>query len=187
MVESYLLLLLLIFAINVIPAFMPPTWVVLSFLFIQYHLLFWPTVILGVIGATSGRVVLALLSRKFESFLPEKLWKNYAELGELLKSRQSLTIPVVLGYAFSPVSSNSLFIIAGLSNLRLDIIAFSFFVGRVFTYSFWITASHQIGQRLEDIFSTHFTSINTLISALFSLLVIIVVGKIKWGKLFKKG
>ena len=187
MLLSLAMLWLLIFFINVIPALMPPTWIVLSFFFIKYNLPFLPTVILGVIAATSGRICLALMARNwFKDWLPKKLVTNYDDLGELLKKRQKLTIPVILAYAFSPVSSNSLFIMAGLSDLNLKIVAFSFFLGRLVSYTFWITASDKLSNRLEDIFAGSLKSYQTLISTAISLVIIVLVGKIKWKRFLPK-
>jgi membrane protein YqaA with SNARE-associated domain len=168
------------------PAFMPPTWVILSFIYVNYNLLFLPTLVLGVIAATSGRIVLALIARKwFKRFLPEKFVNNYIYLGRYLKNHEKLTIPVVFGYAFSPLSSNSLFIVAGLSNLNLKIIAVSFFIGRLITYSFWITTSNRLAHRLDDIFVGNFSNIGTFIGALVSLCIVFIIGKVKWSKILK--
>ena len=182
--EIYIFLFLLIFIINLIPAFMPPTWIILSFFYLQFHLGFMLTVILGVIAATLGRVVLALIARRYlEKILPARFLTNYQDLGEYLSKNQKLTIPVVFGYAFSPISSNALFIIAGLSNLNLTPIALSFFIGRLISYTFWITASDRLSSRLEEIFASHFSNLGTLISAVVSGIIILAVGQIKWKKL----
>jgi len=142
---------------------------------------------LGVIAATTGRVCLALLARFwFKNWLPDKFFGNYKDLGILLKEKQKLTIPIILAYAFSPISSNSLFIMAGLSNLNLRIVAFSFFLGRLFSYSFWITATDKLSNRLEDIFTGGLKSYQTLVSTAISFLIIVLVGKIKWRKFLHK-
>lgn len=183
-IEPYILLFILVLVINVVPAFMPPTWVVLSFLYIQFNLAFIPTVIVGVIAATAGRVLLALMARYwFKRFFPKKLFGNYEKLGNFLNNNQKLTIPIVFGYAFSPISSNSLFIVAGLSEVKLNLIAFSFFIGRMMSYSFWITASRRFSNRIEDIFAGHFSNLGSIIGLLFSILVIIIIGKVNWTKI----
>jgi membrane protein YqaA with SNARE-associated domain len=180
----YLLLLLLVFIINVIPAFMPPTWIILSYLYLQFNLAFIPTVILGVIAATSGRAVLAIMARSwFRKYLPHKFIANYDHLGKYLKDKQKLTITFVLGYAFSPISSNSLFIIAGLSEMKLSIIIFSFFIGRLFTYSLMLATSMRIANQLDKIFIGHLTSSKAVISAIISLAIVLIIGKINWGKI----
>jgi membrane protein DedA with SNARE-associated domain len=185
--EVYLFIFLLIFIINVVPAFMPPTWIILSFFYINNDLLFIPTIILGVIAATSGRVVLALISRYWlKHIMPIKFYSNYQYLGEYLKRNTKLTLPIVFGYAFSPISSNSMFIMAGLSDLNLKLIAVSFFIGRLISYSFWITASHQLSNRLDTIFTGTFSNINTFVSALISMGIVIIIGRINWKNFLKK-
>ena len=184
--EIYILLFILIFIINVVPAFMPPTWIILSFFYVNNDLLFLPTIILGVIAATSGRIVLALISKYWlKKVLPISFYSNYEYLGEYLKEHTKLTLPIVFGYAFSPISSNSLFIMAGLSNLNLKLIASSFFIGRLISYSFWITASHQLSNRLDTIFTGTFSNLNTFISALISMGIVVIIGRINWKNLLK--
>ena len=184
--EIYIFLFILIFAINVVPAFMPPTWIILSFFYVNNDLLFLPTIILGVIAATSGRIVLALISKYWlRKALPISFYSNYQYLGEYLKRHTKLTLPIVFGYAFSPISSNSLFIMAGFSNLNLKLIAASFFIGRLISYSFWIMVSHQLSNRLDTIFTGTFSNLNTFISALISMAIVIIIGRINWKNLLK--
>lgn len=182
----YIFLIIIIFGINVIPAFMPPTWIILAFFYTHYHLAFFPTVILGVIAATAGRTVLALLARHSKPFLSHQFIQNYESLGTVLQAKKKVTIPLILGYAFSPLSSNNLFIIAGLSNLNLAIVSGSFFLGRLISYTFWVTFSYHMPQRLEDIFSRDLTNIGAFISAAISIVVIYVLGKINWTKLLQQ-
>lgn len=46
--------------INMVPAFMPPTWAVLAFLGVRYPLLLLPLTVGGAFAAGLGRTVLAL-------------------------------------------------------------------------------------------------------------------------------
>ncbi len=184
-IEIYLFLFSIVFIINLIPAFMPPTWIVLSFFYLQYHLLFFPTVILGVISAASGRITLALVVRKLKKYFPNRFIKNYEYLGDYLELNQKFTIPVILGYAFSPLSSNSLFIMAGLSNINLKIVALSFIIGRSITYPLWIVTSHQIHDRLDDILVGNLSRVGSFITVIVSVLIIIIIGKINWTKVIK--
>ena len=183
--EIYLFVFLIIFIINIIPAFMPPTWVVLSFLYIHFRLLFLPTLLIGVVAATLGRVVLALAARSglVRRFLPKKFLANYEDLGTYLKHNHKITIPVVLGFAISPISSNVLFIIAGFSKANLKVIAFAFAIGRFVSYAFWMTTTHKLSNNIIDIFKGNFTNISSLLSILVSLLIIFIMGKINWSKI----
>lgn len=185
--SDYIFLAVIIFGINVIPAFMPPTWTILVFFLLTFHLSFLPTVIIGACMATLGRVVLALLSRKYGSrLLPKKVVQNYHALGGFFKKHKRLTIPAVLMYAFFPIPSNQVYIIAGLSEISLRVIAFSFLVGRLISYSFWVGVSYHLSNNLESLFINHVTNYRSLVMEILSLLVIILIGLINWQKIVKK-
>lgn len=184
---EYLLLGLFIYGMNVIPVFMPPTWIVLAFFYHHYHLAFVPTVIIGATTATFGRVTLAYLARHvLHDKIPKSWTKNYDDLGAYVKSHQKLTIPVMLTYAFFPISSNYVYIMAGLSGLPINIIAISFFIGRLISYSFWISAASFATRHLEDIFQGHLVQSQTIIFEIAGLLVVWGIGRIPWKKILPK-
>ncbi len=182
--DMYLLLAFIIFVINIIPAFMPATWVILAFFYIKFHLLYLPLLLIGVIFATFGRVLLALISRYWlKKILPKKFYENYNYIGKYLKTHKSISIPIILGYAFMPVSSNVLFIIAGISNLNLRIIASCFIIGRLISYSTMLSLSSYTFHRLESTISHHFISNQTIIGTFLSMFIFIMIGYIKWDKI----
>lgn len=182
----YLNLAIIVFVINVVPVFMPPTWTILTFFYLHFHLALLPTVIIGATTATVGRVVLATLAKQyFRPFFSREILGNYDALGQFLHKHQHLTIPIILTYAFFPISSNQVFIVAGLTKLKLKIIAFSFLFGRLISYTFWISAASHISKTLEDVFLKHFSDAGTLVFEISGLLVILLIGKINWEKVLK--
>lgn len=181
----YAILAILVLGINTIPAFMPPTWSVLAFFYLHFNLAFIPTIIIGATFATSGRLILYLLAKHFSKHLPDRFKENYHTIGKYFDKRQHLTIPVVLLYAFLPIPSNQIFIIAGLSKAKIGIIAFSFFVGRLISYTFWVNVADRAADRLENIFSHHFANTSVLILELIGIILIILIGQIKWKRLLK--
>src|SRR3989338_2339559 len=107
---SYVFLTSLVLGLNIIPAFMPPTWTVLAFFVTKYDLLQIPVVLIGASCATLGRVVLVGISRKyFRRILSADSQENYASIGEYLNSNKHITIPLVVAYAFLPIPSNDVF------------------------------------------------------------------------------
>lgn len=171
---------------NIIPVFAPPTWTVLAFYFLRYHLSLLPVVIIGAVAAMLGRIVLYILAKNyFVKLFPKRWLTNLHVLGKFIESHESLTIPVVVAYAFSPISSNQLFIAAGLSGLHVGLIAFSFLIGRFISYTFWISAANRIADRLEIIFSNHLSNYGALIAQILGFLVIIFISRINWGKYLK--
>lgn len=183
----YVLLASIVLGLNTIPAFMPPTWTVLAFFVIKYNLELLPVVLIGATFATLGRVILASISGKyFRRFLSNDSKDNYTSLGKYLDSHEHITIPLVLLYSFSPISSNYIFIAAGLTKMRLKLLAGSFFVGRLISYTFWVYTTHKLSDNLTDLFGRHFARTGSIILELVGLLIIFLIGKIAWKKILKK-
>lgn len=180
-IEPYLFLFLVITAINLVPAFMPPTWIVLALLVAQYHLQIFAVIFIGVCAATIGRVLLSLIARHFSGyFLHKPFFRNYNHLGTFLTTHEHITIPIVFGYMLSPISSASLFIMAGLARMKLRVIVLSFLLGRFVSYTFWVMTSHQVALHFEKLFEHTNSNRNAVMGFIISCLIIVLVGKINW-------
>ena len=187
LIGTYVLLSSIILGLNIIPAFMPPTWIVLAFFVIKYHLMLLPVVLIGATFATIGRIILANISGKyFRRFLSSDSKENYASIGKYLDSHKHITIPVVFLYSFSPISSNYIFIAAGLAKMKLKLLAGSFFVGRLISYTFWVYTTHRLSDNLADLFGNHFARTGSIIVEILGLLTVYLPGKIAWKKILKQ-
>src|SRR5205085_9167336 len=102
MAESVLALCLVwgtVFLVNLVPAFMPPTWSVLAFFLIQFDLPLLPLSIGGALAATAGRLALALGARWLgPHVLPAATLENLTGLGEYLRKHQKWIGLAVLVY-----------------------------------------------------------------------------------------
>lgn len=182
----YLLLGLLVFAMNVLPAFMPPTWIVLVFFFLQFKLLPVPVVIIGAATATTGRILLYYLARhKILKYLPKKSQKNYEAFGKLFHIHKNVSIPALLLYAFLPIPSNQVYIAAGLAKIDVRLIAALFFTGRLISYSSWIATTHFAFKGLFEIFKKYVLSPHIILLELFGFLIIFLLSQIDWSKFIK--
>ena len=142
----------LIFALNVVPAFAPPTWMALSwigFAHPQYNP--FAVALVGAVAATAGRVVLAKLSRIIirQRFMSEASRTNIEVIKEAIEGHRALTAGTFLFFAFSPFASNFLFIAYGLTGLPLLRVALPFFVGRLASYGFFIVSGAAAGRHFE--------------------------------------
>jgi membrane protein YqaA with SNARE-associated domain len=151
-VSTLVLLFGLIFGLNVIPAFAPPTWMAVAFIGFEFP--GTNTVLLALVAATAatlGRITLAKLSHWLvrEKLLSDAHRKNIDIIKERLEKRAVLTVSVFLFYALSPLPSNFLFIAYGLTGLPLLRIALPFFIGRTATYSFFILSGAAAGRRFH--------------------------------------
>ena len=147
-----LLLFIVVFALNIVPAFAPPTWMTLSFVGLTV-----PSVnvmLLAAVGATAatlGRVGLAKLSRLIvrQKFLSEQARLNVDALKQGIEGRKALTSTMFVAFALSPLPSNYLFIAYGLTSLPIILLAAPFFIGRILSYGFWVTTASALGDRLN--------------------------------------
>jgi hypothetical protein len=186
---SIVLLFVIVFLLNLIPAFAPPTWMVFSYLGFNN-----PTSnvgLLAVIGAgaaTLGRLTLAKLAHLVirRRFLGDATKQNIDSIREGLEGKRKLTFSVFLFYAFSPLPSNYLFIAYGLTTMKLKIIALPFFLGRSVSYAFWGLSSSAISSRIsmESSKTLPYLSAYFIVSQLLLLYLIYLFTRVDWRALF---
>jgi len=145
-------LFIVVFALNVLPAFAPPTWATMSFIGLAIPNI--DVLLLALVAATAatcGRVLLAGLSRALvrQRLLTEQARRNVDAIKIGIESRRAMTIGTFLGYALSPLPSNYLFIAYGLTSLPIALLALPFFIGRLVSYAFWTRTASTVGEWLD--------------------------------------
>jgi uncharacterized membrane protein YdjX (TVP38/TMEM64 family) len=191
MILCVLTLFAAIFILNIIPAFAPPTWMVLSYVGFRYPLN--NVVLLAFVGATAatlGRLTLAKLSRAIirQKFLSQSTRDNIDAIREGLEHRRTVTFGVFLFYAFSPLPSNYLFIAYGLTSLSWRLVAIPFFIGRLVGYSFWAFAGSAVARNIvfESSEAQSYLGVYFVASQILLLFVIYVFTKIDWRTLLTR-
>jgi hypothetical protein len=189
--SALVLLFSVVFALNVLPAFAPPTWLVFSYIGFRYPT---PNVTLfalvGALAATLGRVTLAKMARVVirQKLMSQKSRENVDAIRQRLVGRKKLTFGVLLFYAFTPFPSNFLFIAYGLTAMDLALVAVPFFIGRTLSYSFWGFTSSAVA-RLLPLESTNllpYLSVYFLLSQVALLGLVWVFARIDWLALFER-
>jgi len=184
----FLIIFLVVFVLNVVPIFAPPTWSVLSFIAIRFNSNIILLAAVGAVAATLGRLVLAKLSTVIvrQRFMSDETRKNIDAVKERLERNSKVTFGAVLFYAFSPFPSNHLFIAYGLTALKLKLIAIPFLLGRIVSYAFLAFTASSVAQLLdyESVNSRSFFSYYFVASQLFGLLTIYVFTRIDWDRVF---
>jgi membrane protein YqaA with SNARE-associated domain len=179
----------LILGLNVIPAFAPPTWMVLAFVGFEFPetnpLLF---ALVAAVAATLGRLTLAKLSHWLlrEKLLSETHRTNIDVIKARLEQRTALTFGLFLFYAFSPLPSNFLFIAYGLTGLPLLRVTLPFFIGRTVSYTFFIMGGAAAGRRLnvDSLESALYASGWFIASQLFLIGALYGFTRVDWKALF---
>ncbi len=181
-----LLVFLVVYVLNLIPAFAPPTWMVFSFIGFRYPNLNIPELALvGALAATLGRATLAKLARVIirQRFMSPKTRGNIDAIKDHLQGRKKLTFGAFLLYAFSPFPSNYLFIAYGLTTMDLLLIAVPFFIGRSISYGVWGVTSSALGRRINGPLLRHPLSYLTTYFVLVQILLLWLVylfARIDW-------
>ncbi len=155
---SYALAGAIIFGLNLLPAFSPPTWAVVVFLSLNFELAPGPLVPVAAIASTSGRVVLALASRKMRRwFSAKRLASLEAARVAVAKSRGRLWGTVAF-FFISPLPSSQLFVAAGVLDLPIRTLSLAFFGGRLITYALYLNGAKMARESLGDVVLTSFRS-----------------------------
>jgi membrane protein YqaA with SNARE-associated domain len=138
---QYLLLFAIVFGVNLLPAFGPPTWTLLVFARLTWHLEPVAIVLVGAVAAMSGRYVLAVGTRHFRGRLGDKRQANLEAANDLLFAKKGRAWAIVAVFVVSPLPSAQLFVAAGLLDVALVPLTLAFFVGRLVSYSFYVAAA----------------------------------------------
>lgn len=186
---ALLLLFAIVFLLNLIPAFAPPTWMALSFLGFRYPKLNLTLfALVAAVAATTGRLALAKLSRAIirGKLLSDDTKQNIDAIRAGLEGRKKLTFGVFLFYAFSPLPSNYLFIAYGLTTMELRFIAVPFFLGRAISYSFWGHSAAALAGRVRpgSAGGMSYLSAYFIISQILLLYVVYLFTRVDWRALF---
>jgi len=127
-----------IFAVNLVPAFGPPTWAVLVLFSLHTDLSTPVLVVVGAIAAATGRLLLARGTRLFRGRLSTRTRTNLEAASDLLTRRRGRALAGLALFALSPVPSAQLFEAAGLMEVRLLPLTAAFFAGRLVSYSLYV-------------------------------------------------
>ncbi|HKW67872.1 MAG TPA: hypothetical protein VJP04_11330 [Terriglobales bacterium] len=187
--EGIWLVFLVVFALNLLPAFAPPTWVALSFF--SYKFPDNDIAMLALVGATAatlGRVILAKFARTMVrgKLLSEDTRENIDAIKERLEGKKTLTAGASLFYAFSPLPSNYLFIAYGLTTLELRVLALPFFLGRLIGYNFWAHVGSAAARKLAVEAPESYMSVYFVLVQVACLALIYVFMRVDWRQLLQE-
>jgi membrane protein YqaA with SNARE-associated domain len=136
---------LIAFLVNVIPALIPPTWIVLSMFKIHNpELDTLGIAVFGVVGSIVGRYVMYLYCRALGRYVPRKYGENIRYISRFLGEKKLGLFFGTFLYALSPMPSNFLFISSGVSAIEVLPVLGGFALGRLLSYTILTYTSHRI-------------------------------------------
>ncbi len=184
---SWIAVWVLCVVLNAVPAFMPPTWAVLAYFHLYHGLPVIPLALIGALGATTGRAILALGSRAFGARVLPARWRDNVEVLCLtLQSRPVLALPSLALFALGPVPSNHLFVAAGLARAPLPPILLVFGAARFVSYVVWVSAADIADQSLQDLFGSHVAGWGAIVLQVAGFVLIIMAMRVDWRPLLQK-
>jgi membrane protein YqaA with SNARE-associated domain len=184
---NWLVVWALAVALNAVPAFMPPTWSVLAYFHLYHGLPVVPLAIVGALGATTGRTVLAVGSRAFgDRFVPASWRENVEALVTTLQSRPALALPSLALFALGPVPSNHLFVAAGLARVPLRPILVVFASARFVSYVLWVSAANVADRSLRDVFGSRVAGWGAIALQIAGFALIVLAMRIDWRRLLQR-
>lgn len=180
--EYYVLAFAVVLLCNVVPAFAPPTWAVLVFFTLHYHLDAPVLVLLGVIAAASGRLALAWTFRRYRDMLPAWYLTNMENAGARLTRSMAHTTALLALFFLSPLSSAQLFEAAGIMRavpLRPLVLAFA--AGRCITYSLYVGGATVVSATsIGELITRNLTTPQGILVQVAMVLALVGLGAVRW-------
>lgn len=177
----YALVAVVVFGVNLLPAFGPPTWAVLVFYRLNMHLAVVPLVLIGAVAAASGRLLLAFGFSHLRGRVSARTQANLDAAGKVLSRDKKRSLAGVALFALSPVPSAQLFEAAGLIGVALLPLTVAFFAGRLVSYGIYVGgASAAANTNLGKLVTSSFTSPWGIALEIGLLVGLVLLGRIDW-------
>ncbi len=180
----YLILFAVVFGINLMPAFGPPTWSVIILYGINSDLPLPGLVIVAALASSCGRYLLAHGFRLFAGRLAEKTRANLAAARAAFESKKHHNLMALAFFVFSPLPSAQQFGAVGLAGVRILPFTLAFFVGRLFSYTLYAGGAKVVTQHtsLGDTFRDNLSSPWFIAMQVAMLAALVALAKVDWAR-----
>jgi membrane protein YqaA with SNARE-associated domain len=148
----YLLVFVAALAVDTIPIFAPPAWILLVILLVKFDLNPWITVVVGVTGSTIGRYILTqYIPKVSSSIINRREDANLRYLGSKLGRAQWSSALFVFFYTLTPLSTTALFTAVAMARIRPWPILAPFFLGRLINDGLLVFSGKYASANLTDL------------------------------------
>lgn len=172
-----------VFAINLLPAFGPPTWAILVFSRFTWQDIPPAALIAGgAVAATAGRLILAASTRRVGSRLSAERRANLEAFGKTLANSKAGVVVTLAVFVFSPLPSAQMFMAAGLADVPLLPLSGAFLAGRSVSYTIYVTAATAAEETVHRLVSQGLTSPSVIAIQLATLAALFLMIKTDWIK-----
>jgi len=176
----------LVLILNIVPAFMPPTWMVLSLIYISFPGYFTPLplALVGCTASTLGRFILSYIGTASRGVMSEGRKWSLDKLRKTVESKKGGGFLLSLAVALSPLPSNAYFIAVGMMKYQVLEIFAGFMLGRLLSYWLMINLTKVASHSLEELFRNELYTV-TIID-LIGIGSAIFLTLIDWDKLIRE-
>lgn len=176
----------LVLVVNVVPAFMPPTWAVLSLLYISMPEYFapLPLALVGCTASTFGRIILSYTATAGRRFMGEKRRHSLESLRNKLESKKGGGFLLSLAIALSPLPSNAYFLAVGIMKYQVVEVFAGFMLGRFLLYWGTVSLARVAAHSFEELFSNELLTIAVI--DLLGIASAILLAIIDWQTLIEE-
>ncbi len=182
MIVRYLEVAAIVFALNLLPAFGPPTWAVLVLFKLNWHLHPVMLVVIGVVSAGAGRFLLALATKGSRKWLPKERVASLKAAGTYLRKHRAGSAAGLAVFAVSPLPSAQLFEAAALADIPLVPVTAAFMTGRVLTYSLYLGGAAAAQKSFGDTFRKGLTSPYAIGIEIAMLIGVVLLARVDWAE-----
>ncbi len=176
------LALALIFVINLVPAFMPSSWMVMALFYIQFDVPLLPLTLLGALVSGFGRLVLARASTIVKRRWMAGKRADLEQLGAFLEERQRYTGLAVFLYALTPLPTNNLFVAAGMVEVNMVWVLAGFWSARMLADTFWVWTADLAIDGIGDLFTGAVGSWTAVLLQAAGLAAIVLLYVLPWAR-----
>ncbi len=182
----YVLVFLAALAVDTIPVFAPPAWIVLVILVVKFKLEPWVVVLIGVFGSTLGRYILSLYIPKVSSsIINHREDKNLRYIGKRIIGAGWAAATFIFLYTLTPLSTTVLFTATGIARVNPWRVLPPFFCGRIITDAVMVWSGKYAAGNVSGLFKGQ-VSIKAIIILVIGLVAIGAFLFIDWRNLLEK-
>lgn len=182
----YLLVFLATLAVDTVPIFAPPAWILLVIFTVTFKLNPWLVLVVGVTGSTIGRYILTrYIPRVSSSLVNRREDENLRYIGKKLGQAKWSSALFVFLYTLTPLSTTALFTAVAAARVTPWHILPPFFVGRLITDGVMVFSGKYATANIAELFRGQF-SWKTVLILVAGLVIIGGFLFIDWRSLLEK-
>lgn len=182
----YVLVFLATLAVDTVPIFAPPAWILLVIFTVTFKLNPWLVLVVGVTGSTIGRYILTrYIPRVSSSLVNRREDENLRYIGKKLGQAKWSSALFVFLYTLTPLSTTALFTAVAAARVTPWHILPPFFVGRLITDGVMVFSGKYATANISELFRGQF-SWKTVLILVAGLVIIGGFLFIDWRSLLEK-